>query len=405
MQVTTITACRACGSERLRTVLDLGGIAVVDFPATRDAKDETAPLELVVCLDCSLVQLRHTVDRERVYGGNYWYRSATNESMVAALRDVVADACARVMLGYSDAVLDVGSNDGTMLRMFPEYVTRVGYEPSALAREPRQGDEVILQEFWPPQYNAFRKFKVITSVAMFYGVEDPGAFVDAVRQWLHPDGIWVCQFQNLEAMLDCNGWDNVCHEHTSYWSHQAFLSLLGRHGLRVDDWSYNNTNGGSVRYIVKHGKQEVTAPRFSDVFEQAYRLVAFGRYAERLKGELPELLYGKHVLGYGASTKGITTLQYCGIGPDLVPAIADRNPDKWGRFTAGTRIPIISEVEARDQRPDYLLALPWHFIDSFVKREFEFVARGGRFIVPMPELRIVGGAPCPSTIAATYASA
>jgi hypothetical protein len=139
-------------------------------------------------------------------------------------------------------------------------------------------------------------------------------------------------------------------------------------------------------------------------------LIAFGREGEHLKGELVALLRrlkleGKTVLGYGASTKGNTLLQYCGIGPDLLPAIADRNPDKWGRFTAGTHIPIISEAEARDQRPDYLLALPWHFIDSFVKRESEFVARGGRFVVPMPELRIVGGDLCPSTIAATYASA
>jgi SAM-dependent methyltransferase len=410
MQVTTITACRACGSARLETVLDLGSIAVSDFPATATEHEDRAPLELVVCLDCSLVQLRHTVERDRLYR-SYWYRSSTQEAMVKALRDVVDDACSRVRFSSSDAVLDIGANDGTMLRMFPKYVTRIGYEPSNMALEARQGDEVILREYFPPSYEPFRQFKVITSVAMFYDLDDPGAFVAAISRWLHPEGVWVVQFQDLRMMLACNGFDNICHEHLTYWDVEPFLALLSQHGLRVEEMQGNATNGGSVRYIVRHGEQALPVVKYGDVFQQAFRLIAFGREVEHLKGELVALLRrlkleGKTVLGYGASTKGNTLLQYCGIGPDLLPAIADRNSDKWGRVTAGTHIPIISEAEARDRKPDYFLALPWHFIDSFVQRESEFVDRGGRFIVPLPELRLEpGGDIClPNTVGATCAS-
>ena len=405
--ITPIVACRACGCERLETVLDLGELCVSDFPPPGGSED-SAPLELVCCLGCSLVQLRHTVDRDRLYK-DYWYRSGTNESMVAALRDVVDEACKRVNLQDGDAVLDIGCNDGTMLRMFPEHARRYGFEPSNLYVEAQRGTDGIFPTYFPPPYPPFRKFMVITSIAMFYDLDDPDRFVKAIKRWLHPEGVWVCQFQDLSAMLGVNGFDNICHEHLTYWSGHAFLTLLWKHGLHPKAVSYNSTNGGSVRYVIGHGEPIVSVQHdMSDAMAYAFQLARFGRTVEDLKAQTLSLLrdlkaQDKFVMGYGASTKGNTLLQYYGIDSTLVRAIAERAPEKWGRVTAGTHIPIISEEEMREQRPDYLFVLPWHFIDGFVKREAGLLAQGTRFIVPLPELRVIGGAECLSTIGGAYA--
>ncbi len=400
-----IATCRACGSTRLESVLDLGNLCVSDFVQPGQNEDR-APLELVVCEECSLVQLRHTVDRDRLYR-DYWYHSGTNESMVAALRDVVEDACKRVKLTGDDSVLDIGCNDGTMLRMFPDWVTRNGFEPSDLAREAQIGNDTIWQGYFPA-FSCIQERKIITSIAMFYDVDKPNTFVSAIKDWLHPDGVWVCQFQDLHAMLACHGFDNICHEHLTYWGQYAFYDLVARHGLRVVDVSHNQTNGGSVRYIVKHGQWDPPRPEPQHALQFAYQLRRFAKEVEALKDETVILLdelraEGKTVLGYGASTKGNTLLQYYGIGPELLPAIAERNPDKWGKVTVGTHIPIISEEEMRERRPDYLFTLPWHFIDGFVQRESEFIARGGKFIVPLPALRLSGGESCQSIPDARYA--
>jgi hypothetical protein len=392
-----ITACRSCGSTRLETVLDLGNLCVSDFVQPGQDEDR-APLELVVCDDCSLVQLRHTVDRDRLYR-NYYYHSGTNESMVAALKDVVDDACRRVEFSpyHRDSVLDIGANDGTLLNQYDEglCIERCGFEPSNI--EPKsQGERGIFwrREFFPASgwkpAETGDKPKIITSIAMFYDVDDPNRFVSAIRDWLHPDGVWVVQFQDLHAMLACNGFDNICHEHLTYWGQYAFYDLVARHGLKVIDVSHNQTNGGSVRYIVKHGQWDPPRPEPKHATQFAYQLRRFAREAERLKQTTLLMLtewkaQGKTVYGYGASTKGNTLLQYYGIGPELLPAIADRNPDKWGRLTVGTHIPIISEEEMRQRQPDYLFCLPWHFIDHFTKRE------DATFIVPLPSLHLARG--------------
>jgi NDP-4-keto-2,6-dideoxyhexose 3-C-methyltransferase len=394
MDVKEIAMCRACGSTRLETVLDLGNLCVSDFVGPCQVDDEDrAPLELMVCDDCSLVQLRHTVDRDRLYR-DYWYHSGTNESMVAALRDVAEDAVARLPFPATNdtAVLDIGANDGTLLRMFPGHWQRHGFEPSDLVYDARKDGAMVAHGYFPPDHPPFERdgYNIITSIAMFYDVDDVNGFVEAIKNWLHPDGVWVCQFQDLHAMLACNGFDNICHEHLTYWGRYAFYDLVARHGLQVVGVSHNKTNGGSVRYIVKHGNWNPPKPEPKHATQFRYQLHRFSREVERLKETTLLMLtewkaQGKTVYGYGASTKGNTLLQYYGIGPELLPAIADRNPDKWGRLTVGTHIPIISEEEMRQRKPDYLFCLPWHFIDSFTKRE------DATFIVPLPSLHLARG--------------
>ncbi len=393
-----IAVCRACGSDRLEEVLDLGNLAISDFPLPGAGEPDRAPLTLVQCQDCTLVQLRHTVDRDRLYR-NYYYRSGTNESMVRALQEIVEEATRRVPLDIGDEVLDVGCNDGTLLDCYPKGIKTTGCEPArVLADEAEEKGHYIHTGFFPliggvrwPSYP-----RIITSIAMFYDVDDPNAFVAAIKQCLHPDGIWIVQFQDLHHMLACNAFDNICHEHLTYWSIRPLRMLLERHGLRIDGASHNATNGGSIRLIVRHGPvRQPDPPGRYQCTETAIRLRGFAQKVTGLSlytwGLLDRLkAQGKAVLGYAASTKANTLLQYYGIGPDLLPAIADRNPEKWGRQTV-TGIPIISEEEMRERRPDYLVALAWHFLDGFRRREADFEARGGRWIVPLPHLVIVGG--------------
>lgn len=390
-----ITGCRACSSTRLESVLDLGTLAISDFILPGEA-EHRAPLELVCCQDCTLVQLRHTVDRRHLFR-NYYYRSATNESMVAALRDVVDDACRRVELRPDDYVLDLGANDGTLLAMYPRHIWAHGFEPAGnMAREAmRNAHARIWPTFWPPRgWDLPDKYKIITSIACFYAVDEPNGFVAAIKRALHPDGIWVCQMQDFGGMVAVTGFDNVVHEHVTYWTEESFAALLGRHGLQVLDRSYNLTNGASVRYIIGHGPLKVWRPDKARALEFGAQLGAFAHRVRALKEETLALLErlrgeGQLVVGMAASTKANTLLQYYGIMPDLLPEIIDRNPDKAGRLMVGSHIPI------REEGPtdaSAFFALAWHFLDSFRARYSNFA---GKWIKPLPTLTVYdGGGAC-----------
>lgn len=400
MSVKEISECRVCGSPKLERVLDLGRHAISDFVVPRQ-QVERVPLVLMRCDECTLVQLRHTVDRERLYR-RYWYRSGTNESMIDALLDVAKDPWCHSFLSPGDHWLDIGANDGTLLGLvgwqYPG-IHRIGVEPSESflldsGWQMKPGDEQIHAFFPPPDWIEPKPCKVITSVAMFYDLDDPNEFVAAIKKWLHPEGVWIIQMSTLGQMLDTNAFDNICHEHLEYYSLGSLQNLLSRHDLHIAAFSANEVNGGSMRIVVRHGTRQSPWTDFPKLGTRAELEIFASRVSslrERTRTMLGELLMdGKLVLGYGASTKGNTLLQYYGIGPDLLPAIADRNPDKCGQVTAGSNIPIISEKEMRERQPDYLMTLPWHFLNSFIQRERALLETGMRFIVPLPELRVVG---------------
>ncbi len=391
-----ITQCRSCNSTRLESVLDLGNLFISDF-ILPGAQEDKAPLELLCCQDCSLVQLRHTVNRDRLYR-DYYYRSSTNESMVAALQDVVEDAWKRVHIETHDAVIDIGANDGTLLDNYPRKVFTCGFEPSALSSVALDKGHFVMPVYFPPPNNlpvCPGKAKIITSIACFYDIDDPNSFVAAIKDWLHKDGIWVCQFQDFDSMIAATAFDNICHEHLTYWTTRSFRHLLARHGLHVIDQSHNHTNGGSTRYIITHGADLCNSVPAITATESAHRLSVFAHNVERLKHETLGVLEclrqnNKTVLGVAASTKANTLLQYYGVDTTLLPAIVDRNPDKHGRITVGTHIPIVSESEIEQLSPDYLFALAWHFFPSFQQR---YSSYQGQWIIPLPTLRF-GGITC-----------
>lgn len=404
-----IEACRGCKGTSLEPILDLGELYVSDF-VCEQGKAIRAPLALVLCKACVLVQLSHRgVERDSLYR-QYWYLSGVNPTMVAALEDIVASIERIVQLKKGDVVSDIGSNDGTLLRAYSvPGLFRLGFEPARnlMQEGSRGGNKIVVDYFgyWPYQrVTGGQAAKAITTIAMFYDLKDPNAFVHDLWKVLAPDGVWVNQMAYLPAMLEQNAFDNICHEHLEYYSLTSLDALLRRHGLQIFDVELNDVNGGSFRVYAKHavcGRYPVSAA-VGELLQQEREMglsgvrvyQEFAQRVENIRREVMEFIHeavgqGKSVYLYGASTKGNTLLQYFGLDSKVITAAAERSPAKWGLRTVGTDIPIISEEQARKENPDYFLVLPWHFLDHFLEREQEYLDNGGHFIVPLPRPRVI----------------
>ena len=400
------TTCRSCGSSEFREILSLGDQYVSDF--VLEEGGALAPLDLVLCAPasggCGLLQLRHTVRREFLYR-QYWYKSGVNETMREHLAGIVDTATEMEDLQGSDIVLDIGANDGTLLRQYERGIFTIGFEPANnLVEEARVGTSLIINDFF--SYETWKekmgdkKAKVITAVAMFYDLEDPNAFVRDLARTLANPGTCIIQQNYLPTMLQKNAFDNIGHEHLEYYSLMSLEPLLRRHGLQVFHVELNDINGGSFRVYVQHN-HKATGESVYELRgrEEKIGLGRTGPYHEfaerihRMAGDLRkfisvEVRRGKTIYAYGAGNRGNTLLQYYGLNEKLITAAAERNPDKWGRWTIGTNIPIISEEQAREAFPDYFLILPWAFVDTFAEREKEYLEKGGKFIVPLPEFHL-----------------
>jgi SAM-dependent methyltransferase len=324
------------------------------------------------------------------------------------LAEIAQTAAHRV--GKAEArVLDIGCNDGTLLRAYPPSFRKVGVDPSDAAKGV-DADVEVVNDFFPsaalPALAGPDGFDVITSIAMFYDLEDPVGFVEGLRALLARDGLWIFEMSYMPTMLEKNSYDTICHEHIEYYSLSVIEALLGRCGLKVVDVSFNEINGGSIRCYATHAHSdrydsEETTQRVRTIRSLEHRLhldtdrpyAEFQARIEEQRDELNALIrnlraQGKRVHVYGASTKGNTILQWCGLDHTLIECAADRNPDKDGARTLGTDIPIVSEAKSRAMNPDYYLVLPWHFRDEFLAREAEARARGVRFIFPLPTIEI-----------------
>jgi hypothetical protein len=400
------------GSTDLVPVLELGTQYLTGvFPRSPTEELTRGPIELVLCPKGGLLQLRHSYDSSEMYGDNYGYRSGLNQSMVAHLQAKAAKLEALVRPGAGDVVLDIGSNDGTLLRSYRDVgQTLGGIDPTAAKfREFYPPHIRLVTDFFSP--DAFRaiygdaKAKLITSIAMFYDLEEPLAFVQAISDVLAPDGVWHFEQSYMPSMLETNAYDTICHEHLEYYGLRQIKWMTDRADLEIIDVELNQVNGGSFSVTV--GKRGTPYPRNHAMVEQLLKREsdmrldtpeAYAPFREavfRHREELPALVRrlreeGKTVFGYGASTKGNVLLQFCGFTSEDLECIADVNPDKHGAFTPGTNIPIVSEAEARARNPDYFLVLPWHFRENLIAREREFLARGGKMIFPLPAIEIVG---------------
>lgn len=404
----TRTACRVCGG-RFDPLLDLGDLVLSDFLAPDQPDPPSAPLDLVVCQACSLVQLRHVVDNDRLYR-RYWYQSGVNESMVAELADIVHHAIRTVGgLSRGDTVLDVGANDGTLLSQYTRAEAplprRYAVEPSLSFFDMLSAHaDCIITNYFPCAETTGippRSVKILTSIAMFYDLDHPVAFVDEVDRLLAPDGVWIVQMQDLAQMVAAAGYDNTCFEHRCYYSTESFAGLLVGTNLYIDRVDTRAINGGSLRYTIRRAKyadgsgvdqqmlreQVWTSREALDRF--AWRVA---QYRDQLRATLSyHRDRGEPIDLYAASTKSSTLLQYCGLDAGWIRQAAERIPTKVGKVTSGTRIPIVSEATWREDPAPVTVVGAWGFRDSFLKREAEYLSKGGRFIFPLPALEVVSG--------------
>jgi len=420
MNVKVRQTCRLCGSKSLTAILDLGPQMLASAFVSKENEDRLptrkVPLELVRCnpeLDenaCGLVQLKHTFPSDIMYT-DYWYASGVNQTMRDALADITSKAVQYVNIVDGDIAVDIGCNDGTLLKSYKNTALElVGFDPAKnFVGVVGEGFTRINDYFNKQSYIAAKgqkKAKIVTSIAMFYDLEDPVSFSKDIFDILADDGIWVLQMADLPNMLAHNMFDNICHEHTTYYSLAPMEYIFKRCGMKLVDVEMNNVNGSSYRFYIRKVAGPDAAPdaakriakvRF-DEFNMALDTdVPYKKFKENIERNKNDLLFfinqerakGKKIFVYGASTKGNVLLQYCGLNEETIPYAAERNPRKWGTKTLGSNIPIISEEEARAMQPDYFLVLPYHFLDEMITRESEFIERGGKFIVPVPTVKLV----------------
>ena len=411
-------SCRVCGSTALTPVISLGDQHLQGSfvkPGKEMPPMRKIFLSLVRCdptkdeKACGLLQMEHSVPPEILYS-SYWYRSGTNATMKNHLKGIVEDAVS-ILNKSKCAVLDIGCNDGTLLNYYPKEFFKYGVDPSDVAQEIDRQAVTVIQDIFPSDELLSclqeTKMDIITSIAMFYDLEDPIAFAKGIKNILAPEGIWIFEMSYMPTMLKNTSYDTICHEHLEFYSLAVIEYILKQSGLKIFNVTLNSINGGSLRCYATHAtnfkyKSEQYYHNIKEMHQDEFDLELdtdkpYKNFQDRINVHRDELITllkkfkmeGKKIHIYGASTKGNTILQLCGIDNRIIDCAAERSPDKYGAHTLGTDIPIVSEAESRAMNPDYYLVLPWHFKDEFIEREREILERGTQLIFPLPKIEII----------------
>ena len=404
----------------MKKLFSLGDLYVSDF-LKENENNRGGKVDMTLMLDekTGLVRLEQAAPLDTMYG-KYWYRSGINNTMKTELKNIVDSINNIIDLKENDLWVDIACNDGTLLSYVSEDLIRIGIDPvdEDYVVESSKHSDLIIQDYFSSDIFKRSKFgslkaKVVTSIAMFYDLEEPSKFIKDVYDIIDDNGVWVLQLSYSPLMIKQVAFDNICHEHIYYYSLFNLKQLFEDNGFKLMDVQLNDINGGSFRvYCMKQNSNEskFSTQPYRDVCN--FRINSLLEYEKTLNLDkedtwlnfydkilnlksktvsfiTEEKAKGKKIWGYGASTKGNTLLQFFNLDNTLIDGIAERSKFKFGLKTVGTNIPIYSESEMRDANPDYLLILPWHFIDEFIERESEFLKNGGKFIVPCPEFKII----------------
>jgi hypothetical protein len=405
-----INKCRSCKSKQLKQAFSLGEQYLTGiFPRNKKESITKGHLSMVICKNCSLLQLEHSFDSDEMYGDNYGYMSSLNQSMFEHLRNKVPKLKKKVQLSYKDIIVDIGSNDGTFLSFFDRKFKLIGVDPTIKKFSKYYRKDILqIPEFF--SYDILKnklnnkKAKLITTISMFYDLPNPIKFVEDVYNILDKNGLWHLEQSYMPSMIRNFSYDTICHEHLEYYSLKSIKFILDKVGFKIIDIEFNDINGGSFALTVaKKNSAYIENKKIVEWLLEKEEILKYNElathknfYKECLKQKklLVDLLKNlkdmkKKVLGYGASTKGNVILQFCNIDEKLIENIGEVNKYKFNKFTPGSNIKIISEKQMKSLKPDYLLVLPWHFKDFIVKKEKKFLTDGGRLIFPLPDIEII----------------
>ena len=398
-----ITKCRNCKKRKLAKLFSLGNLSFTGKFAKKNKKIKKAPLDLIMCSNCYLVQLAHNYNLKYLYGPDYGYRTGMNETMRNHVLRVTKILSKKTNLSVNDIVLDIASNDGTLLKNYKGNVITFGIDP--LVNKYINNYKKInykVSDFFSLKKilkKTNQKFKIITSLAIFYDLEDPNKFLREVETILDDNGILLIEIADLLSMIKYNMFDAICHEHLAYYTSKIIMEMSEKNNLRIFDIKLNNINGGSTQYYIckKKANYKYNSTYIKKILnnESKFRLYKKSTYSkffsdiEKIKNKVVKIVLRakikkEKIHGYGASTKGNVLLQYFNIGSQQIDYIADRNPKKYNQYTPGTNIKIISEKRSRKIKPNYYLVLPWHFKKEILKREKQTISNGSKFIFPLP---------------------
>ena len=403
-----IKNCRICNSNKLIKLFSLGSLCFTGKFPTINQKIKKKPIQVVLCKKCGLVQLGHRFDLKYLYGPDYGYRTGINKTMLDHVKLIVKKLSKLTNLNNKDLVLDIASNDGSLLNFYKKDICTFGIDP--ILKKYRKNYKNInykVEDFFSyEKIKKFtkKKFKIITALSVFYDAENPNKFIQDVKKILSDDGVFVLEFADLASILKYKMFDTVCHEHLEYYSTEVIKNLCKKHSLKVFNIIQNDINGASKQFYISHtnSRYKVNHKTINRILnnEKFLKLKDVKTYKKfmhsinKSKNQLMEKLKtfvdkGKKIHCYGASTKGNVLLQYYGINNKIVEFAAERNRLKYNLFTPGSKIKIISEKLSRSLKPDYYLVLPWHFKNEILTREKFIRKKGVKFIFPLPSLKII----------------
>jgi GDP-mannose 4,6-dehydratase len=411
--VSNIKNCRICGSGDLKCVITLGEQYITSrFPKYGDFSTPKTPIDLCVCEQCRLLQLLQTTFSSELYEYDYGYRSGISNTMREHLKNYQVEILSIVNFKDGDTVVDIGSNDSTMLQYYSNKLKRIGVDPTGKQFKEYYGDVELIPNYFTLENftNVYGnlKCKLVSSISMFYDLPDPVQFAKDISSILQDDGMWTCEQSYMPTMLKTNSIDTICHEHLEYYSLHQIKEIAERANLKIIDVKFNDCNGGSFRvYFAKktstlhHENSELVNKILNkeisiglmndDVFEKF--MLNCDIEVKKLRDFVSTVnKNGKKIYVYGASTKGNCLLQYANLGESDMKYAVERNPQKIGKMT-NTGIEIIGEETMRKNPPDYLLVLPWHFREEILVREKEFLDAGGQFVFPLPYFEVIGSKP------------